>query len=171
MKNHAQSLAVMVATVALFVVGCGSGPILPTPTALPPAPALTATPYSSALAEAVVKEWIAAYTTKNTDQLLSLYSEDARFMDTGDPAFRQSGPMAVKSVSEMLRMFLTSPYFKMEVISYFVSPDGRSAVVESSFSYVGNTGGSATSPAAAVLSIENGKIASETWYYDGSQFY
>lgn len=142
--------------ILLIAIGCSA----PQPT---PAPAVEA--------ESIVKAWIAAYAAKDADKYLSLFGSDGEFMDPADPGFKGTGPQKMRNLQEMMKGGFATKEFAYKITSYFISPDGRFAAAEGTYTYMGNQGKVVTTPCASILEFKDGKITKETVYYDGSQFY
>ncbi len=110
--------------------------------------------------ESILQEWIAAYASQNDpDKFISLFSEDAEWVDWGEPMFKDSGPWTIRDMEEVIRS--SAHTFAVEVTSYFISPDGRFAAVEGNLTDHGKT-----VPAAAILEFKDGKIHKESWYHE-----
>jgi ketosteroid isomerase-like protein len=110
--------------------------------------------------ESILKDWIAAYTAQDdADKFLSLFSEDAEWMDWGEPMFKASGPRKIKNMEALIKSSAHS--FEVKIMSYFISPDNRFAAVQGTLTDHGKT-----VPTAVILEFKDGKIDKETWYHD-----
>ncbi len=150
--------------VLLFASGCSG--LQPAPTF---APSPTATPFPLADAEAIVKQWIAAWQSKDAEKYIALFSEDGEIMFVPEPGSLYSGPSKVKDIVGAIRENFALKDVK--VTSYFISADGQSAAAEGTFTMDGKSGAKVTVPVAFILGFKNGKISREIVYYDGSPFY
>lgn len=149
--------------VLVLAIGCSASQAAPTlprerPWAAP-----------AAGAEAIVKEWIIAWQSKDAEKYIALFSEDGETMFAPEPGFLDSGPQKVKGLEGTIRENFASK--DVRVTSYFISADGRSAAAEGTFTMYGKSGAKVTVPVAFILRFRDGKIASEILYYDGSPFY
>jgi hypothetical protein len=110
--------------------------------------------------ESILKDWIAAYAAQDdVDKFLSLFEDDAEWMDWGEPIFKASGPRKIKDMEALIRSSAHS--FEVTITSYFISPDDRFAAALGTLTDNGKT-----VPAAAILEFKDGKIIKETWYHD-----
>ncbi len=110
--------------------------------------------------ESILKDWIAAYAAQDdADKFLSLFGEDAEWMDWGEPMFKASGPRKIRDMEALIRSSAHS--FEVKIMSYFISPDGRFAAVQGTLTDHGKT-----VPAAVILEFKDDKINKETWYHD-----
>jgi hypothetical protein len=110
--------------------------------------------------ESILKDWIAAYATQDdANKFISLFGDDAEWMDWGEPMFKESGPQKIKDMEEIIRS--SAHTFKVKITSYFISPDERFAALEGLLTDHGKT-----VPSAVILEFKDGKIHRETWYHD-----
>ncbi len=128
-----------------------------------------ATPFPSADTEAIVKQWIAAWQSKDAEKYIGLFSEDGEIMFAPEPGSQYSGPEKVVVLEGTIRENFASKDVK--VTSYFISADGQSAAAEGTFTMDGKSGAKVTVPVAFILGFKDGKISREILYYDGSPFY
>jgi len=117
-------------------------------------------PYSKQT-QALVEKWIAAYRTRDTTAVLSLYSDDVTWSECS------ASPCDRYGLSDLKYYMLSdkgfgNPGFKIEPQSYFVTAFGYKAVVQ--VLYTDPNTGSVRAPSVVILEIKDGKIASETWY-------
>jgi ketosteroid isomerase-like protein len=117
-------------------------------------------------AQALATKYKTAYETKDADMYLSLFNDDSVFTDYG----MKDGPISMSSLKSDVYDVFKEEAFSFKVKSHFVSSDGQYASVRGDFSYHGNTGSIVTVPATTILEFKSGKIVSETWYYDGTNF-
>ncbi len=119
-----------------------------------------------AAAEAIAKKFTEASSTKNADQYIALLSTDYNFMDYGV----NDGPINYSEMKLTAPTLFQIPNFQLKISSTIVSADGRFITVLSMYTFSSKNGQPATVPAVGILEIRDGKITSETWYYDGSWF-
>ncbi len=121
---------------------------------------------SIATAEAVAKKYAEAYSSKNADQLIALLSPDYTFMDLGV----NDGPYNYYATKSLIVTMFQIEAFQLKVSSSIVSADGRFVTALAMYTFSAKSGSPATVPAVVILEIRDGKIASETWYYNGTWF-
>ncbi len=119
-------------------------------------------------AQAIVEQYIAAYKNNDADALVSLYSDELVWMDYGF----NDGPYGKSGISSIIHEGLDTKYYTVKIDSYVETVDGRFAVLQGEYSQPNKSTGKWTSvPGTAVLEIKDGKIASESWYYNVSAFH
>jgi hypothetical protein len=119
-------------------------------------------------AHVVVDQYITAYKNNDIDALILLYSDELVWMDYGF----NDGPYGKSGISATIREGLSTKYYTVKIVSYVVTVDGRFAVLQGEYSQPNKTTGKWTSvPGYAVLEIKDGKIVSESWYYNVSAFH
>jgi SnoaL-like domain len=118
--------------------------------------------------QAIVEQYITAYKNNDSDSLTSLYSDDLVWMDYGF----NDGPYGKSGISSIIREGLGTKYYTVIIDSYIITIDGRYAVLQGEYSQPNKTTAKWTSvPGYAVLEIMDGKITSESWYYNVSAFH
>jgi ketosteroid isomerase-like protein len=123
----------------------------------PASPAVTA--------DSLAKAYISAYEAKDSAAYLALFSEDADYLD-----FAVQVHAKVKMLREELRRSFHREEFHLTFHISFVSPDGRSAAFQGTYSDTTRSGDPTSVPIASILELRNGKIVKESLYYDGSLF-
>ncbi|MGE5248810.1 MAG: nuclear transport factor 2 family protein [Bacteroidota bacterium] len=159
MKNKRSLLHAIGLALALQVLAaCGAGPATPTP-----APTATPAPDPAAETHRLVQGWVDAYHAKDADKFMSFFAEDAVYLDT---AIKDFGTFSRDSLDRMVHSTFQEEGFKIEVTSFFVSPDGKFAVAQGSYYDLNKAGKQVAMPVAMILEIRDGKIIKETDYYD-----
>ncbi len=113
--------------------------------------------------QAIVEKWIAAYQNRDGAALLSLYSDDIVYSFCGNTNCDRSGLDELKGV---VPDSLKDPEVKTAFQSYFLTKYGERAVVQGR--YTDPYWPVENAQTVVILEIKNGKITSETWYWDGS---
>jgi ABC-type Fe3+-hydroxamate transport system substrate-binding protein len=119
--------------------------------------------------QVIVDQYIKANETYNADLLISLLHDDYTFMDYG----LGDGPWGKDDISFYIQESMAEPdSFQVKIDTYVITPDGRFAVLQGTYSQAATlTGKRETAPAYAVLEFKDGKIVAETWYYNGEVFH
>ena len=118
--------------------------------------------------QASVEKYIDANLNYDADSLMSLYADDLFYMDYGINA----GPLTRGNLDYYVHETMAARDFGIDFKSYVITPDGRFAAIEALYSEQADLARKwATTPAFALLEFKDGKIISETWYYDGSVFH
>jgi len=118
--------------------------------------------------QAIVQQYIAANQDQDADLLISLYSDELVWMDYG----LNDGPSGKGNISFAIREAMGTGYYEVQFKSYLVTPDGRFAVLQGTYSQAAkSTGKWIYVPAYVVLEFKDSLIVTETWYYDGSVFH
>ena len=146
-------LALFVVLAVLALTACSSGP----------SPAVSK-------ADTLVKAYITAYQAKDAKQTLSLFSEDAIYMDQGSPGFRSTGEMYARNFNTAWAQTFQDPLFQVKFETHFISSDGTSATLKTVYTNKGKNGNTASVPMIIMLGIKDGKIVREDDYYDFSPF-
>lgn len=129
----------------------------------------TPTPASSVETEATIKQWIAAWESRDAEKYMATFAPDGEIMFAPEPGALYAGPTKVQDLVGTIRENFASK--QIHVKSYFISADGQSAAAEGTFTMDGKTGPTVTVPVAFILRFKDGKISREILYYDGSPFY
>jgi len=118
--------------------------------------------------QAIVEQYITAYKNNDADLLTSLYSDKLVWMDYGF----NDGPYGKSGISTDIRQGMSTKYYTVNIDSYIVTIDGRFAVLQGEYEQPNKSTAKWTSvPGYAVLEFRDGKIISETWYYNVSAFH
>ena len=145
----------------LLLAGCGAPPPLPaTPT---PGPTATPSPDPAAETQVLVQGWVDAYNALDADKFMLYFAEDAVYLDM---AMRDFGTYTRDMLDRSVHSTFRQEGFKVEITSFFVSPDGKSAAAEGTYYDVNKAGKQVAMPFVIILEIQNGKIIKETDYYD-----
>lgn len=161
MKATSRLLQAIGLALALQVLSaCGA------PTAAP-TPASTATPAPDPAAEthALVQAWVDAYHSLDADAYMSYFAEDAVYLDM---AIKDFGTYNRDMLDRAVHSTFQEEGFKIEITSFFVSPDGKFAAAEGTYYDLNKAGRQVPMPMAIILEIRDGKIVKETDYYDRS---
>lgn len=125
------------------------------------------TPQAKA-SQAILEEYISTNAAHDPDKLLSLYADDVVWMDYG----MNDGPWDKADLDYYIGSGLSQDEIKVQFESYVMTPDGRFAAAQVRLSMkAASTGKWVTVPSSVVLEFKDGKIISETWYYDGNAYY
>jgi ketosteroid isomerase-like protein len=138
----------------------------PTPTLPPPTPT-SPIPATESLAQA----FVTTYEAKQAADWLALFSNDALFMDNGNPAARKEGVMYMRDQHTYVKYLFALPHFSMKFSSHFVSDDGRFIALSGTYTFTDKKGEIASVPIMIILEVKDGKIVREDDYYDGSPFF
>jgi hypothetical protein len=117
----------------------------------------------------IVDQYIKAYVSYDAEGLIALFHDDYVFMDYG----LDDGPLGKGNISYAIKEAMAEPdTWKAQFVSYTITPDGRFAVLEGSFSMGAKIyGDMASAPAYVVLEFQGDQVLSETWYYNGEVFH
>jgi len=132
--------------------------------------ACSKTPAAYTQARATVDAYITAYEAKDAGGYLSLFDQDALYLDNGLGSFRALGPMYVRNLQTVISNTFDEKDFKYDIQSSFVSNHGRFAAIEGIYTNVGKDDKVVSAPMLIILELKGDKIIKETDYYDGSQF-
>ena len=171
--------AVCVTMLALLLAACAPAapaPVQPCPTAViaecptpvPPEP-VECTPASpafsdaTATAEALTERYIEAWDNRDLDLFFSVHTDDALIIDHSS---REEYFMDLSK--SWYRAYFANRALEVTVNSYFVSADGRFAVLEGMTTDFIKDGKAVTVPAATIMEFKDGKIIKRTMYYRGS---
>lgn len=138
----------------------------PTPTLPPPTPT-SPIPATESLAQA----FITTYEAKQATDWLALFSNDALFMDNGNPAARKEGAMYMRDQHTYVKYLFALPHFSMKFSSHFVSDDGRFIALSGTYTFTDKKAEITSVPIMIILEVKDGKIVREDDYYDGSPFF
>jgi hypothetical protein len=119
----------------------------------------------SIASQSIVEKYIQSNEEYDVDLYTSLLHDEYVFMDYG----MGDGPFGKTILSAFAREAMAEPdTYKTEYGSYTITPDGRFAVVEGTYSEPDRDGGKwIAAPGYVVLEMKDGKIIAETWYYNG----
>jgi ketosteroid isomerase-like protein len=113
--------------------------------------------------QALVERYIAANQEYDADGLIALYADDLFWMDYGSI----EGPISLGNLRHFVPETMEEKSYKLRADSYLVTADGRFAVIDVLWSQPApSTGKWASTPAVVLLEFREGKIVSETWYYN-----
>jgi SnoaL-like domain len=120
----------------------------------------------STATQVIVEQYIKDNEEYDIDLYTTLMHGDYVFMDYG----MGDGPFGKMILSAYARESMAEPdTYKTEFGSYTITPDGRFAVVEGTYSEPARDGGKwIAAPGYVVLEMKDGKIIYETWYYNGN---
>jgi ketosteroid isomerase-like protein len=115
------------------------------------------------LAETATGSYASAYEEKDARSYLSLFAKDADYVDYGVQVHAKIAALR----EELLRSFKRKS-FRLQIRTFFVSPDGRFAALQGTYTDTARSGDVASVPIASILEFRNGRIIKESLYYDGS---
>lgn len=119
----------------------------------------------SNVAESLVKAYISAYQAKDAHAYLSLFSNDADYLD-----FAVQVHAKINHLKDELASSFRREGFNFRIHSSFVSGDGQFAALQGTYADSARSGEPVSVPIASLLHIRGGKITREALYYDGSLF-
>ena len=136
-------------------------------------PSTTSSSSSIQSAENLTQAFISAYEARHAADWLSLFSNEAIFMDNGNPSFRKEGGEGeyVRNSQTYVNYLFQKENFAMKFSSHFVSADGHFIALTSIFTDTGKDGNPASVPMVIILEVKDGKIIREDDYYDSSPYY
>jgi hypothetical protein len=120
-----------------------------------------------AAATATLKQWVAAYNSRNAEAFLASYADNAKHMDVVSPDWRvmTKSELAADVASHFPRADFKSrlepsPSAALSPLadSFFVSADGRFAAAQGSYKDVGV---SVAAPMLVILELQGGKIVKQ----------
>jgi len=115
--------------------------------------------------DSLLNAYISAYQAKDARAYLSLFSQDADYVDFAVQVHAKISQLK----GELASSFRREP-FRLVFHSSFLSADGKSAALQGTYSDSARGGEPASVPIASFLQIAEGKITREAIYYDGSLF-
>ena len=115
--------------------------------------------------EGIIKAYISAYQAKDPKAYLSLFSQDADYVD-----FAVQVHAKIADLKDELASSFRREGFRLEFHSFFLSSDGRSAALQGNYSDSARSGEPASVPIASLVQMVGDKITKEVLYYDGSLF-
>ena len=115
--------------------------------------------------ESLVASYISAYEAKDARAYLSLFSQDADYVD-----FAVQVHAKISQLKDELASSFGRDAFRLLFHSSFVSSDGRFAALQGTYSDSARSGEPVSVPIASILQIDRNKLAKEALYYDGSLF-
>jgi hypothetical protein len=163
-----QFLLLLAGSFLFMVIGAGCSVLShsPTPTLPPPTPTA---PIPAA--ENLAEDFVSTYEAKQASEWLALFSQDAFFLDNGNPHAREEGPMYIRDNKTYVKYLFSLPHFSMKFSSYFISNDGRFIALSGIYTFTGKDGKLASVPIMIILEVQDGVIIREVDYYDGSPFF
>lgn len=130
-----------------------------------PTPMPTPTPDPAAETSVLVQGWIDAYHALDADKFMSYYAEDAVYLDV---SMKDFGTYTFEMLDRNVRHTFDNEGFKVEIVSFFVSPDGKFAALEGIYFNLNKYGRQVGMPMVIILEFLDGRIIRETDYYDSS---
>lgn len=166
--NHKKSPLLLAGLSLLMVIGAACSPLSPSPTLT----LLPATPTSPIpVAENLAETFISTYEAKQASEWLALFSDDALFLDNGNPHAREEGAMYIRDNRTYVKYLFSLNHFSMKFSSHFISSDGRFIALSGTYTFTGKDGKLASVPIMIILEVQDGMIIREDDYYDGSPFF
>jgi len=115
--------------------------------------------------DSLLNAYISAYQAKDARAYLSLFSQDADYVDFAVQVHAKISQLKGELASSFRRQA-----FRLVFHSSFLSADGKSAALQGTYNDSARGGEPASVPIASFLQIADGKITREAIYYDGSLF-
>ena len=115
--------------------------------------------------DSLLNAYISAYQAKDARAYLSLFSQDADYVDFAVQVHAKISQLKGELASSFHR-----ESFRLVFHSSFLSADGNSAALQGTYNDSARGGEPASVPIASFLQIAEGKITREAIYYDGSLF-
>jgi len=115
--------------------------------------------------DSLLNAYISAYQAKDARAYLSLFSQDADYVDFAVQVHAKISQLKGELASSFRR-----EAFRLVFHSSFLSADGKSAALQGTYNDSARGGEPASVPIASFLQIADGKITREAIYYDGSLF-
>ena len=115
--------------------------------------------------DSLLNAYISAYQAKDARAYLSLFSQDADYVDFAVQVHAKISQLKGELASSFRR-----EAFRLVFHSSFASADGKSAALQGTYNDSARGGEPASVPIASFLQIADGKITREAIYYDGSLF-
>src|SRR3990170_1528779 len=115
--------------------------------------------------DSLLNAYISAYQAKDARAYLSLFSQDADYVDFAVQVHAKISQLKGELASSFRR-----EAFRLVFHSSFLSADGKSAALQGTYNDSARGGEPASVPIASFLQIAEGKITREAIYYDGSLF-
>jgi ketosteroid isomerase-like protein len=134
-------------------------------------PSTTSSSSSIQSAENLAQAFISAYEARHAADWLNLFSNEAIFMDNGNPSFRKEGGVYARDSQTYVNYLFQKENFAMKFSSHFVSADGHFIALTSIYTDTGKDGNPASVPMVIILEVKDGKIIREDDYYDSSPYY
>lgn len=114
---------------------------------------------------ALVEGYVDAYHALDADKFMSYFAEDAVYLDM---ALKDFGAYSRDALDRSVHSTFKGEGFKVEVVSFFISPDGKFAALEGTYYDLNKSGQQVGMPMVIILEIQESKIIKETDYYDRS---
>ena len=115
--------------------------------------------------EPLINAYISAYQAKDARAYLSLFSQDADYVD-----FAVRVHAKISQLKDELASSFQREGFRLGFHSFFVSADGKSAALQGTYNDSARSGEPVSVPIASFLQMDGDKITKEALYYDGSLF-
>ncbi len=115
--------------------------------------------------EDLLNAYVSAYLAKDARGYLSLFSQDADYVDFAVQVHAKIAQLKGELASSFRR-----GGFRLVFHAFFVSADGRSAALQGTYTDSARSGEPASVPIASILQLAGDKITKEALYYDGSLF-
>jgi ketosteroid isomerase-like protein len=109
--------------------------------------------------------YISAYQARDARAYLSLFSQDADYVDFGVQVHAK-----ISQLRDELAASFGRPSFRLTFHASFLSADGKSAALQGTYNDTARSGDPASVPIASFVQFAEGKITREALYYDGSLF-
>jgi ketosteroid isomerase-like protein len=158
------SLLFLTLGLLLLLASCGTPEAASTPTPIP-----TPTPDPAKETGVLVQGYIDAYHALDADKFMSYFADDATYFDT---ALKDIGVYTRAALDRSVHSTFSAAIsaegkgFKVEINSFFVSPDGKFAALEGTYYDFNKFGRQVPMPMVIILEFRDGKIIRETDYYD-----
>ena len=131
-------------------------------------PSLTPNPAAVASTRQVVQEFITAMEARNADRYLAAFAPGAHIYDM---TFMNPDLGPIQNLESFVRVdFSPKSSIGFKYDDYFISPDGRFATLRGHYTNLGKDAQPVTVHMITLLEVKDGKVLSESDYYDSSSF-
>ena len=114
----------------------------------------------------IVQGWMDAYQSLDADKLMSYYAEDVVYLNV---VIKDFGTVTYNGLNKSIHKDFQKEGFRMELVSSFISPDGKFAAVQGNYYDLNRSGRQISMPIAIILEFQDGRIVRETDYFYGWQ--
>jgi hypothetical protein len=131
-------------------------------------PTVTPNPAAVSSTRQVVQEFIAAEEARDADRYLATFAPTGKVYDM---TFMNPDLGPIKNLESYVRVdFAPKSSINIKFDDYFISPDGHFATLRGHYTNLGKDAQPVTVHMATLLEVKDGKVLSESDYYDSSSF-
>ena len=131
-------------------------------------PSVTPNPAAVVSTRQVVQEFIAAGEARDADRYLATFAPGAHIYDM---TFMNPDLGSIQKLESFVRVdFAPKSNFAVKFDDYFISPDGRFATLRGHYTNLGKDAQPVTVHLVTLLEVKDGKVLSESDYYDSSAY-